>query len=79
MSGKDILLPYLTALFNKILQTGFFPEEWAEGVIVPIHKSGNKNIVDNYRGITRAVACGGGGSCPPPPGNYSKKNFSRFS
>ena len=52
MSGKDILLPYLTALFNKILQTGLFPEEWAEGVIVPIHKSGNKNLVDNYRGIT---------------------------
>ena len=49
MSGKDILLPHLIALFNKILQTGFFPEEWAEGVIVPIHKSENKNIVDDYR------------------------------
>ena len=29
-----------------------FPECWARGKIVPIYKSGDKNIANNYRGIT---------------------------
>ena len=31
---------------------GYFPAMWTEGYIVPIHKNGNVNNVDNYRGIT---------------------------
>ena len=25
---------------------------WVDGVVIPIHKKGSKNTVDNYRGIT---------------------------
>lgn len=50
--GEDILLPYIVRLFNCILLSGFFPESWSQGVIVPIHKSGTINDVHNYRGIT---------------------------
>ena len=42
----------LTLLFNIVLNSGYFPNTWTEGVIVPIHKKGSKNLVDNYRGVT---------------------------
>ena len=39
-------------LFNKLYSIGFFPTEWSTGVIVPIHKRGDKYNPQNYRGIT---------------------------
>ena len=50
--GKTILAPTLCNLFNKMFESGVFPEEWAEGYIIPLHKKGNLNDVENYRGIT---------------------------
>ena len=50
--GRDILLPHLQTLFNILLNKGYFPFTWTEGYIVPIHKKGSVNEVDNYRGIT---------------------------
>ena len=41
----------LYKLFNLILQSGFFPSSWCEGIITPIYKSGNKLGPANYRGI----------------------------
>ena len=32
--------------------SGYFPETWSAGEIIPLHKKGDKNNVDNYRGIT---------------------------
>jgi len=43
-------------LCDGILNSGFFPEEWTEGVIIPVHKKGDKSDVKNYRGIT-LVSC----------------------
>ena len=31
---------------------GFFPEKWSYALISPIHKSGDKNKPENYRGIS---------------------------
>ena len=42
----------LTGLFNKIYNTGHFPDQWTTGVIVPIFKKGDKDNTANYRGIT---------------------------
>ena len=39
-------------LFNKIYNTGHFPNQWTTGVIVPIFKKGDKDNPANYRGIT---------------------------
>ena len=49
---KDILLPLLHDLFNNILDSGFFPENWAKAVIMPVFKKGSINDVKNYRGIS---------------------------
>ena len=48
----DILVPYLHDIFNAILNSGIFPNQWREGIIVPIHKKGDKDDVSNYRGIS---------------------------
>ena len=50
--GQHVLLPCLHSLFNKLLRAGHFPKLWAEGHIVPLHKKGDINNVNNYRGIT---------------------------
>ena len=41
-----------TKLFNKLLQSRTFPEEWSVGVIVVLFKGGDEADLKNYRGIT---------------------------
>ena len=50
--GANILLPYFDVLFNTIFSNGYFPQDWSLGEIIPLHKKGSINNVDNYRGIT---------------------------
>ena len=52
LNGNDMLKVVMLKLFNFIFNTGFFPKEWAIGQIIPIHKKGDKNNLQNYRGIT---------------------------
>jgi len=46
------VLPFLTSLFNKMFQEGIFPTEWTKSIIVPLHKKGDRDNPDNYRGIS---------------------------
>ena len=46
----------LMHLFNRILQCAEYPEKWAESIIKPIFKSGDKNRPNNYRGIS-LISC----------------------
>ena len=50
--GKNELLAPLTLLFNIILSSAIYPQDWCVGLIIPIHKKGDKSNVENYRGIT---------------------------
>ena len=52
------LTPSLVLLFDSVFESGFFPEAWAEGCIVPIHKKGDVDEPNNYRGIT-LISCMG--------------------
>ena len=39
-------------LFNSILNSGAFPNEWKISLISPIHKKGSVHEISNYRGIS---------------------------
>ena len=52
INGKHILTNTLCELFNKIFEIVYFPDEWSEGYVIPLHKRGSLNDVGNYRGIT---------------------------
>ena len=52
----DILSSHLCDLFNSILNSEYFPDQWPEGIIVTVHKKGDVSNVENYRGIT-LVSC----------------------
>ncbi len=42
----------LTKMLDKIWKGEGLPEEWRVGLISPLHKKGNREKVENYRGIT---------------------------
>ena len=50
--GNTEMVSYLHVLFNKIFDLEYFPGSWSEGFIVPLHKKGSQDDVNNYRGIT---------------------------
>jgi hypothetical protein len=37
---------------NSIWNEEELPDQWKESIIVPIHKKGDKNYFNNYRGIS---------------------------
>ena len=51
-NGGDALINSLTDMFNRFLFLENSPVDWNKGIIVPIFKKGNKNDLNNYRGIT---------------------------
>lgn len=45
------LVSPLHKIFNHSLSTMVFPNRWKTSYIKPIHKSGSRNVVTNYRGV----------------------------
>ena len=52
LEGGEILWGNLHALFQVCWEEEYIPEEWMEGIIVPLHKDGDELDMGNYRGIT---------------------------
>ena len=52
VADLPFLLDSLTYIYNLSLSSGIVPEAWKIARIQPIHKSGNKNAVENYRPIS---------------------------
>ena len=42
----------LLDMLTEIKITEQLPDEWMEGIVKPLHKDGNREILGNYRGIT---------------------------
>ena len=51
LCGKSIVKP-LSVIFNNCIDTGIFPGVWKWSNIMPVHKKGDKQIVDNYRPVS---------------------------
>ena len=50
--AQDVLVRFLCPLFNRVFESGVYPESWTKAVIFPLHKKGNIRNTDNYRGIS---------------------------
>ena len=48
----DTLLPVISKLFNRLFMNGLFPTCWSHSILIPLHKKGDINNPDNYRGIS---------------------------
>ena len=54
MQCIDILLPYMTSIFNDSLNTGVFPCDFKDSLVTPLIKkpSLDCNVLKNYRPVT---------------------------
>ena len=54
---SNALIHPLTLLFNMSLREGIFPCSWKLSLKFPVHKKGDEQNIENYRGITSLCAC----------------------
>ena len=47
-----VLIKQITHLMNISVQSSIFPTAWKDALVIPIPKSGNLNLVQNYRPIS---------------------------
>jgi hypothetical protein len=51
VDGIEHLLQPFTKLFDLIYREKFIPEQWRISKIVPVHKKGSKQIIEDYRPV----------------------------
>lgn len=56
--ASPILLPAICKLFNYVLDSGIFPDEWNITYQVPLYKAGDPTVCQNYRGIAISSCLG---------------------
>ena len=49
---SDVIVPFLTEIFNLSLTQGIFPNDWKQARVSPIFISGDKEDCSNYRPIS---------------------------
>jgi hypothetical protein len=51
-TGGAEVTSFLVKFFNHVFDSGIYPTEWSKAIVVPLHKKGNPDVPDNYRGIS---------------------------
>ena len=46
------VVPSLTSLYNRVIQTGTYPDLWKQANVSPVHKKGSRQEKKNYRPIS---------------------------
>ena len=57
-AGGDVLIKPLLKLLEVIWRKEEVPQAWKDGIVIPIHKKGEKSDCSNYRGITLLSVAG---------------------
>ena len=57
-AGKLVFWRPILVLFNSILSSTAYPAKWKPDILSPLHKSGDKDDPNNYRGISVASCFG---------------------
>jgi hypothetical protein len=48
IEANDFISPYLVIRFNRIFDTGIYPESWCKGTIVPIYNKGDPTNASQF-------------------------------
>ena len=50
--GNEVLAPFLTAYFEIVLEFVFFPQIFKTAKVIPVFRTGKRNLTNNYRPIS---------------------------
>ena len=50
--STDVIAEHLAYVINLSLRSGLFPNDWKIARVIPLHKSGPSDRLDNYRPIS---------------------------
>jgi hypothetical protein len=51
-AGTPLFVGRLESFFKSVWEGEIVPKDWLSGVVIPLHKKGDKMNLDNYRGTT---------------------------
>ena len=46
------IIPAISLIYKNCINSGIFPNIWKKSNVVPVHKKGDKQVVDNYRPVS---------------------------
>ena len=56
MRDESLVQP-MSLIFRGFIDTSVYPDTWKKSNIVPVHKKGDKQIVNNYRPVSLLPIC----------------------
>ena len=55
--GSDSISKLLSIIFRNCLKAGYFPTAWKKANVVPVHKKGNTQMLNNYQSVSLLPIC----------------------